>query len=296
VRHPVAHAAGGDEGNRLSVVTSLSSFRHSAAGVTALSADPAPRRRLPLLLGLAAMLAAAVYATRSRDDAASMPAPVAASTAPAVPAPIPAPIPASASAALPPPASITPQRGNIPGLSVNATFATRTGGGSVLVTRPDGTRALVAVGTDAVPGIRLRAVRADRATFTAGGTQFWLPILSESAAKADTSPATRIAAAPPPPVPSAATPTESQIRESQAYQAALAPGQDGAWRGYAVRSMPPLFAKAGLKAGDIITGINGRAFDRPAEIAQLAREAALSSTIVFQVRRNGKMQELRVEP
>lgn len=247
------------------------------------------RTRLILSTGLAAALGLAMYALApvAEPGLATRTSPV---------APLPPPVTPLPLAPVPPPAVLPVQRGSIPGLSVNATFATRSGGGSILVTRTDGARALVAVGTDAAPGIRLTGVAADRATFTTGATRFWIPLQSETAAKADPGPAVPLAAAPAVPPPTAPVASDAQLRESQAYQAALAPSTDGAYRGYAVRGTMPLFAKAGLKPGDVITGINGRAFDSPTEIAQLAREAAISATVTFQIRRDGKTQELQVQP
>ncbi|WP_076072748.1 PDZ domain-containing protein [Sphingomonas montana] len=261
-----------------------------------LPADPATRRRVAIGAGLVALLAIAVYAAAPVSEPAPEPSPAA-----SLP-PLPEPVPPPATLPLPPaPPPSPPQptailRGSVPGLSVNATFATRGGGGSILVTRADGTRGIVATGTDVVPGTRLTGVAADRATFTAGATRFWMPLQSEAAAKADPGPATVMAAAPPPPAPVAQPASASELRESMVYQSALTPGADGVHRGYTVRAMPPLFAKAGLKPGDIITGINGRAFDGPAEIATLAREAAISSTVVFRIRRDGQTQELQVQP
>ena len=246
------------------------------------------RSRLLILIAIAAALAIAVYATRPTTETIAPP------PAPIVAAPIAPPLPVEPP---PPPLAPTPpRRGNIPGFSVNATFATRSGGGSISVTRPDGSHAVIATGTDALPGVRLITVATDRATFDTGGTRFWLPILSESAAKADPAPATNIVAAAPTPSPAPPSATDAQRRESLAYQAALAPSVDGPYRGYAVRGQTPLFAKAGLKPGDVITGVNGRAFADPSEIAALAREASLSETLVFTIRRDGRSQELRVTP
>jgi general secretion pathway protein C len=255
------------------------------------------RARLLLLTVLAIALAMAVYATRLAPAPAptisAMSPPTAEASAP-LPAYIPSPPSPPPVVTVAPPSSAM-QRGSIPGLSVNATFATPTGGGVILVSRADGTRGLTAVGSEVAPGITLAAVTVDRATFATGGTSFWLPLQSEAMAKADPTPATAIAVATPAP-PAPAPPSEAQRRESQLYQAALAPGGDGPYRGYAVRAQTPLFAKAGLKPGDVITGINGRAFDTPAEIATLSREAALSETLVFTIRRDGRSQEFRVTP
>ena len=247
------------------------------------------RSRLLTLIAVAAALAIAVYATRPTTQTIAPPPP-----APIIAAPLAPPSPVEPPP--PPPPPTPPQRGNIPGFSVNATSATRSGGGSISVTRPDGSHAVIATGTDALPGVRLIAVATDRATFDTGGTRFWLPILSESAAKADPAPATNIVAAALTPSPAPASATDAQRRESLAYQAALAPSVDGPYRGYAVRGQTPLFAKAGLKPGDVITGVNGRAFADPSEIAALAREASLSETLVFTIRRDGRSQELRVTP
>ena len=255
-----------------------------------------PARPRPILLaGIAAALGLAAYALA--PTRAPLSAPVSTPDASAAPPPfIPPPVivPVAPPVASPEPPPVP--RGSIPGLSVNATFATRAGGGSILVTRADGSRALVAAGTEAAPGIRLTAVAADRATFTAGITRFWIPLQSQAAAQADPGPAVTPVAAPAVVPAAAPAATAALLRESQAYQAALAPRTDGAYRGYAVRGTTPLFARAGLKPGDVITGINGRAFDSPAEIAQLAREAAISATVTFQIRRDGKTQELQVQP
>ena len=253
-----------------------------------------PARPRPILLaGIAAALARAAYALAPTRTPVS--APTSAPDAPAAPPPN-TPPPAAIIVPVAPPEPPPVARGSIPGLSVNATFATRAGGGSILVTRADGSRALVAAGTEAAPGIRLTAVAADRATFTAGITRFWIPLQSPAAAQADPGPAVTPVAAPAVVPAAAPAATAALLRESQAYQAALAPRTDGAYRGYAVRGTTPLFARAGLKPGDVITGINGRAFDSPAEIAQLAREAAISATVTFQIRRDGKTQELQVQP
>ncbi|MFD1952477.1 PDZ domain-containing protein [Sphingomonas arantia] len=256
-------------------------------------------RRLGVILAVGTLAVIGAYAATSPSE------PTAAVISEPPPLPAPPPMPALVTPVPPPPAMpvgpVAPGailRGSIPGLSVNATFATRAGGGSILVTRGDGTRALIASGTDVVPGTRLTGVAADRATFTTGATRFWMPLQSEAAAKADPGPATVMtaAAAPPPPPSVPAAASAAELRDSVAYQAALTPGADGVYRGYTVRALPPLFAKAGLKPGDIITGINGRAFDGPTEMATLAHEAAISSTVVFRIRRNGQTQELQVQP
>ena len=204
------------------------------------------------------------------------------------PPPAPPPVPVAPPA---PPVSIT-------GLSVNATFAARGRGGWGMVTLPDGSHKTVAVGQEALPGVTLTRVAPDRATFSSGGAEVWLPLMSEAMAKATPPVATAVAAAPPPPV-NPATPDERTVRETVAFQQALAPRvEEGAISGYALKAdaMPPIFRKAGLRAGDVITGINGRAFNSPDQITKLSREIDVSATVVFEVRRDGKRTEVQVNP
>ena len=229
------------------------------------------------------------------DDAAK----VAAVPAQAVGTPIAPPPPPPASPMPPPPAATTaPAPASITGLSVNATFAGRGRGGWVMVTLADGTHKTVGVGQEVVPGVTLVRVAPDRATFASAGTELWLPLMSEAMAKTTPTGATVVAAAPLPSI-APARPDERTVRETLAFQQALAPRvEDGTITGYALKSdaMPPIFRKAGLRPGDVITGVNGRGFNSPQDMTTLSREIDVSATVVFEIRRNGKRSEIQVNP
>jgi S1-C subfamily serine protease len=78
---------------------------------------------------------------------------------------------------------------------------------------------------------------------------------------------------------------------------ALSPERDarGDLTGWRVRTPPPILAAAGVRAGDILVTVNGRALLSPADIAGIGREAAVSETLVLGLNRDGKPLELRLE-
>ena len=90
---------------------------------------------------------------------------------------------------------------------------------------------------------------------------------------------------------------EDHARQTQAFTQILQPRlKDGGIAGFTIGNgtPPPIFTRAGLKAGDVLVAINGVQFQGEEMVARLSEEIAGSQTAEFEVERNGRLQKMTV--
>ncbi len=194
-----------------------------------------------------------------------VPAPVATRAGPPA---LPAPEPEQAAAAVP----------DLSGLRLHGLTAT-----GAIIASSTGQR-LVRLGREVIPGVTLSEVRQHHALLTTAAGRFELGFLGLADAAASvpaTSPTQRTVMASAP----------ARRTEVLQYRFGLAARRDdGRITGFAVRSgadMPSL-QRAGLRAGDVLVGVNGQTFDSDEKVMELATEIAGSYTAEFEFERNGR--------
>ncbi len=170
-----------------------------------------------------------------------------------------------------------------------------TGRGSAIVATPDGIQRSFAVGEEIMPGVTLAAVGFDSITVSRGGTMEQL-FLDQSP------PATLVgpSGAPPPPAPvmtvpavqAPAPPPAISLAAEVQVQARL---QDGRVTGVIVnpQGTGQTFRMAGLRPGDVITSVNGRAINSPEQAQALASTLGNQDEVEFVVERGGQPVTLR---
>jgi hypothetical protein len=196
--------------------------------------------------------------------------PVARTEAPTMPQTAPPPI---AVAPALPPAPVA----DISGLRLHGLLAS-----GAVIGFPSGRQRLVPVGREALPGLILRRIEQNAAVFDSGSGELRLgfdgPVQGGAPAAAPAPPAGR----------------NAQSEEALRYRLGLAPRRAGGRvTGFTVRGnveMPAL-ARAGIRPGDVITGVNGSVFDEE-RMQELAWQIANSTRIDFDVERGG--QRLRL--
>lgn len=224
------------------------------------------RRKFWLGGGLLASVAA-VYASLTAGDGA----PVAA----AAPASIREPVPASPVMESAAPAATAP---DLSGLRLHGLTAT----GAIIATT--GGQRLVRLGREVVAGVTLKEVRQHHAVLSTDAGLFELGLIGGPRAAATTAATTATADM-------RAIPAVAQRTEVLQYRFGLAPRRDdGRITGFAVRSGAemPLLQRAGLRAGDVLIGVNGQTFDSDEKVMELAGEIAGAYTAEFEFERNGR--------
>lgn len=169
------------------------------------------------------------------------------------------------------------------------------GGGSAIIAGPDGVQQSFAVGDEISPGVKLKAVAFDHVTIDRGGAAEDL-FLDQSGAVEPVAP----------PPPSGATPSLLPnppnlpgLPNAPGPKAGLTPAQlradigfiprvdGGKISGLVVRPQGSgaAFRQAGLREGDVITAINGRAVTGQGDIEQLGTQIGKGGTIPVTVER-----------
>lgn len=90
---------------------------------------------------------------------------------------------------------------------------------------------------------------------------------------------------------------DDHSRQTQAFAQILEPRfRDGGVSGFIVANgaLPPVFIRAGLKAGDVLVAVNGLQFQGEEMVARLSEEIAGSQTAEFEVERDGRLQKMSV--
>ncbi|MFS0736780.1 PDZ domain-containing protein [Sphingomonas sp. 1P06PA] len=251
------------------------------------TAAAAPAQSLPravwLALGGAGLAALLAIALPDPDDAA-IPADA---VLPVAEAPVPAGPPVIAPAAQSAPATASIADLVLHGVTGQAAVIARRGGAQMLV-RP---------GWQAAPGIILKSVSVDSVRLSDHGRDVTLALVDASG----TSRISGIESGARTLLVAAAngqdrTPSQSERNRGIEFQLALAPReQDGRITGYLVKSgaPAPILTAAGLKPGDVLVSVNGRAILSAQDVAGLAREVAVSPEMRFGYERAGAMREGR---
>ncbi|SNS09259.1 general secretion pathway protein C [Sphingomonas laterariae] len=194
--------------------------------------------------------------------------------------------PAEAPAAPPPPATAVPAMptADTSGLILRGIMgAAETG--AAIIEFPGGRQGRFIVGRDVLPGVKLAAIEAQSVLLSNNGADVRIAFPGAEVASL-TRTAQRASRAP-------------AGDQTVAFRTGLAPRkrEDGRITGFTIRAGTemPAFAKAGLQPGDVVIGINGRAFASENEVNKLANEIAISPTIVFEYERNGRRSEARLD-
>lgn len=146
------------------------------------------------------------------------------------------------------------------------------GGGSAIIAGPDNVQQSVAVGQEIIPGVKLKAVAFDHVTIDRGGAteELYLPqdsVEPPPAGAVPPAPATGGGAPPP----RAGGVSIGQLRADIGF----IPRVDGGRiSGLVVRSQGSgaTFRQVGLRDGDVVTAIGGRAVSGPGDLDRLAQQ------------------------
>lgn len=170
-----------------------------------------------------------------------------------------------------------------------------TGGGSAIIAGSDGVQTSFAVGDEVSPGVRLAGVAFDHVLLDRGGareTLFMDQSKPAPVAATDAEVLTPVTppAAPPTPSPAASGTTESGELSPAALRSGVsfAPRNEGGKvTGLAVQPQGDggAFRAAGLRPGDVIRSVNGRAISSPADAATIAGQLTPGARISLEVER-----------
>lgn len=167
-----------------------------------------------------------------------------------------------------------------------------TGRGSAILAGPDNVQQSIAVGEEIMPGVVLKEVAFDHVVIERGGTREDL-FLDQSAGGATPT------AVPGEAQPAAATPPTSGITVQQFQrEIGFVPRVEGGRiSGLVVRpsGSGEAFRTVGLKEGDIVVEIGGRAVQGPADVERLATQFADGGTMAITVERGGQRLPLSVQ-
>ncbi len=245
-----------------------------------------PRERVFLGLGAAALLLFLLYLMlRGREE------PVVLAEAP--PPPIAAPAPPPVTYAPPPPVQPPVPAASTTGMLLIGVFGGGPAGGAAVMTLPDGTQRTVRVGREFLPGLTLRQVGLDHAIVASAGGDLRLE-LGKAGATAITAPAPATA----PPAAPAEGNSADHRRDTMAYRLGLQPiASGGRIRAFAIKpgAKLPHLDRAGLVAGDVITGVNGSAFDEE-RMMELSWTIANSNSTEFEFTRSGRKMKVALKP
>lgn len=175
-------------------------------------------------------------------------------------------------------------------------FGTRideaTGRGSAILAGPDNEQKSVSVGDEILPGVFLREVAFDRVTIERNGAREDL-FLDQSSGTTTATPvpgqADQLAA---PPSPSGIT-----VQQFQREIGFVPRVEGGRISGLVVRpaGSGAAFRAAGLREGDIVTEIGGRAVQGPGDVERVASQYATGGAIALTVERGGQTLPLSVQ-
>ncbi len=163
-----------------------------------------------------------------------------------------------------------------------------TGGGSAIIAGEDGVQLSIGVGEEIQPGVRLVGVAFDHVTIERAGTRELL-YMDQAGGEADAGAAAEAAAAPAAPAapaqpaaPAAITP--ASIRAGVGFAPRTA---NGRVTGISVSAQGDgrAFAALGLRPGDVIRAVNGRAIASAGDVAALTSQLQPGARISLEVER-----------
>lgn len=180
--------------------------------------------------------------------------------------------------------------------------------GGAIIAGPDGVQNSYAIGDEVAPGVVLTAVAFDHVTLTRGGRTEDLFLDQSGGAtvaappRGGPPPAPGAGQAPPPvstsgfpaapPAPGSAAISPEQLRSDIS---AIPRIEGGRISGLTVRGQGgAAFRAAGLRDGDVITTLGGRAISGPSDLERLARDRAAGDTLSLTVERGGQPLPLSI--
>lgn len=167
------------------------------------------------------------------------------------------------------------------------------GRGSAIIATPDGVQKSYAVGDEIMPGVKLKQVMFDHVTIDRGGADEDL-FIDQSGAVTPVVPATAVQTAPTPLA--AAVSNGVSVADLRAGIGFIPRIDGGQVTGLTVRSQggSDVFARIGLRPGDVITRIDGKAIASAADAAALLSSAEQGGTVSLSVERGGEILPLVV--
>ncbi|OYW21466.1 MULTISPECIES: type II secretion system protein N [unclassified Sphingomonas] len=168
--------------------------------------------------------------------------------------------------------------------------------GSAIIATPDGVQASFSVGAEIMPGVTLKSVSFDHVTLTRGGVDEDLFIDQSggaSASSAATMDSNGVLSAPP----SAATGGQPVTLARLRAEIGFIPRVDsGKVTGLTVRPQGSgtIFRQVGLKEGDVVTQLGGRAISGAGDIDLLAGQFAKGGALSITVERGAEVLPLTI--
>lgn len=175
-----------------------------------------------------------------------------------------------------------------------------TGGGSAIIAGEDGVQLSIGVGEDIQPGIRLVGVAFDHVTIDRGGVRELLYLDQAAGAASAQGPAGGTATSPPAtpsPDGAGAAPTVPVTPASIRAGVSFAP-RTGGGRVTGITVSPQgdgrAFAALGLRAGDVIRAVNGRAISSAGDVAALTSQLQPGARLTLDVERGAGTANIAV--
>lgn len=168
---------------------------------------------------------------------------------------------------------------------------------AAIIARPDGSQLLARVGRAILPGVVLRGVDRTGALLMVGDRPMRLGLIDGAGRSSLTTADGSAQGASTSGNAGAYRPRDARA-ETIEFRLGLSPRvQDGRITGFTIKpdAKMPIFEQAGLRPGDVVTGMNGRGILAESDIDGIARETRLSNTMVFQIERDGQRKEVRVD-
>jgi len=178
------------------------------------------------------------------------------------------------------------------GMTLHGVFGDIAGQGSAIIGLPDGQQRLIRVGRAIAPGMILQTVERKSVTLLVNGQQVRLAF-PEAIGEGE-----RPSAGNTVPPAGEADALQRARKETTQFRLGLAPRQQGGRvTGYAIKpnASMPIFDRAGLRPGDVITLVNGQAFESQEKVLELSDEIAGSNTVEFDFERNGQKMKAAVK-
>lgn len=164
---------------------------------------------------------------------------------------------------------------------------TAQGRGAAIIAGPDGIQKSISVGEEVAPGVTLKAVAFDHVTLDRGGVAEDL-FLDQSGSGVATP---VVASATTSVAPVAVPPGPVRAEQLRADIGAIPRIEGGRISGLTVRGQGgSAFRASGLRDGDVVTAVGGRAIQGPSDLERLAKDGGNGVTIM--VERNGKQMPL----
>lgn len=168
---------------------------------------------------------------------------------------------------------------------------------AAIIARPDGSQLLARVGRTVLPGVVLRSVDRTGALLMVGDRPMRLGLIDGSGRSSLTTADGPARDASTPGNAGAYRPRDARAETIEFRLGLLPRVQDGRITGFSIKpdAKMPILAQAGLRPGDVVTGMNGRAILSESDIEGIAREIKISNTMVFQIERDSQRKEVRVD-